>query len=81
VPAYPTAKLGTGHGTLEASFVTQVPFDRQSSSPNEVIRIRYDSFENLVAMGVVQRHPTPWPSPNPFPDSSNQQYVPNPPGG
>jgi hypothetical protein len=81
VPAYPSAKLGTGHGTLEASFVTQVPFNRLSSSPNEVIRIRYDSFDNLVAMGVVERRPAPWPSPNPFPDSGHQQYVPDPPGG
>jgi hypothetical protein len=61
--------------------VTEVPFNRLSSTPNEIIRIRYDSFENLVAMGVVERRPTPWPAPNPFPDSGNQQYVPDPPGG
>jgi len=80
-PALPTAKLGTGHGTLEASLVTQVPFDRLSNTPNEIIRIRYDSFENLVAMGVVERGPKPWSPPNPFPDSESQKYVPDPPGG
>jgi len=80
-PASPTAKLGTGHGTLEASFVQDVPFNRLSSTPNEIIRIRYDSFENLVAMGVVERHTAPWPLPNPFPDSETQKYVPDPPGG
>jgi hypothetical protein len=77
----PTPKLGTGHGTLEASFVQEVPFDRLSSTPNEIIRIRYDSFENLVAMGVVERRPAPWLAPNPFPDSETQKYVPDPPGG
>jgi hypothetical protein len=80
-PAYPTAKLGTGHGALEESVVHEVAFNRLSSTPNEIIRIRYDSFENLVAMGVVERHPTPWPLPNPFPDSGEQKYVPDPPGG
>jgi hypothetical protein len=80
-PALPTAKLGTGHGTLEASFVREVPFDRRSSTPAEIIRIRYDSVENLLAMGVIEHRPTPWSPPNPFPDSDNQKYVPDPPGG
>jgi len=80
-PALPMAKLGTGHGTLEASYVREVPFERLSSTPSEIIRIRYDSFENLVAMGVVERRPKPWSPPNPFPDSETQKYVPDPPGG
>ena len=80
-PPYPTAKLGTGHGTLEASLVQDVSFNRLSSTPNEIIRIRYDSFDNLVAMGVVERGPKPGSRPNPFPDSETQRYVPDPPGG
>jgi hypothetical protein len=73
-------KLGTGHGPREASYVQTTTFDRLSSTPNEVIKIRYDSFENLVAMGVVPSRP--WQSaPNPFPDSAMPRYVPDPPGG
>jgi len=75
----PAPKLGTGHGARETSYVQDTTFDRMSSTPNEVITIRYDSFENLVAMGVVPSRP--WQSvPNPFPDSA-PRYVPDPPGG
>ena len=78
--AAPAEKLGTGHGAREASYVQNTSFDRQSGTPNEIIKIRYDSFENLVAMGVVPSRPAWRPGPNPFPDSSST-YVPDPPGG
>lgn len=74
-------KLGTGHGEREWSQVSQTSFERAQSSPNETIRIRYDSYENLVAMGVIRepqypRHP--WQrTPNPFPE--NLGFVPDPP--
>jgi hypothetical protein len=74
-------KLGTGHGAREASYVQNTQFDRLSSTPNEIIKIRYDSFENLVAMGVVPSRPAWRPGPNPFPDSISPRYVPDPPGG
>lgn len=78
--AAPAPKLGTGHGPRETSYVQDTTFDRLSSTPNEVIKIRYDSYENLVAMGVVPSRP--WQSaPNPFPDSALPRYVPDPPGG
>jgi hypothetical protein len=78
--AVPAQKLGTGHGARESSYVQNTTFDRLSSTPNEVIKIRYDSYENLVAMGVVRSRP--WQSaPNPFPDSAAPRYVPDPPGG
>jgi hypothetical protein len=77
----PAEKLGTGHGAREASYVQNTRFDRLSSTPNEIIKIRYDSFENLVAMGVVPPRPAWPPAPNPFPDSSSPKYVPDPPGG
>ncbi len=77
----PAEKLGTGHGAREASYVQNTQFDRLSSSPNEVIKIRYDSFENLVAMGVVPSRPAWRSGPNPFPDSISPKYVPDPPGG
>src|SRR5690606_19529294 len=72
----PAPSLGTGHGRREHSVVTQVPFERAASRPDEVIRIRYDSLANLVAMGVAR----PLPQPRrvePFPDS-RVGYVPDP---
>jgi hypothetical protein len=74
----PAPKLGTGHGERESSYVTNTEFERESSTPAEVIRIRYDSHANLLAMGII---PTPrpvQPRPNPFPDSP-VGYVPDPP--
>jgi hypothetical protein len=76
----PAQKLGTGHGAREVSYVRDTTFDRLSSTPNELIKIRYDSYENLVAMGVVPTRPA-WQRPNPFPDSTLPRYVPDPPGG
>ncbi|HEY6620828.1 MAG TPA: hypothetical protein VIY68_14880 [Steroidobacteraceae bacterium] len=76
----PAPKLGTGHGARETSYVQDTTFDRLSNTPNELIKIRYDSYENLVAMGVVPARPA-WQRPNPFPDSPIQRYVPDPPGG
>jgi hypothetical protein len=76
----PEPKLGTGHGEREYSYITHTDFARQQPEPNEVIRIRYDSLDNLLAMGVIKRpRPVP-PTTNPFPGSPEQQYVPDPPG-
>jgi len=76
----PRAKLGTGHGEREYSYVNHTEFERQQQQPNEIIRIRYDSMENLLAMGVVKRpRPLP-PTMNAFPGSPQSQYVPDPPG-
>ncbi|MBV9344072.1 MAG: hypothetical protein JOZ03_03690 [Gammaproteobacteria bacterium] len=74
-------RLGTGHGTRESSYVTETLFERQQEHPSEVIRIRYDSLENLIALGVVHR-PRPTPArPEAFPGSNAaDRYVPDPPG-
>jgi hypothetical protein len=74
------SKLGTGHGEREYSYVRQTEFVRMQTQPNEVIRIRYDSLDNLLAMGVIKRAPSAPPIANPFPASPEQQYVPDPPG-
>jgi hypothetical protein len=76
----PEAKLGTGHGERESSYVSHTDFQRMQSQPNEVIRIRYDSFDNLVAMGVIARPRQSWPGVDPFPASPSRGYVPDPPG-
>ena len=52
-------KLGTGHGEREYSPTTQTAFERASSTPAEVVQVRYDSYANLVASGVIQRVPAP----------------------
>jgi hypothetical protein len=76
--ANPAPALGTGHGTRETSVVTQVPFQRESTRPNEVIRLRYDSRANLVALGVIREVTPPASRPQPFPAGSQPGYVPDP---
>ncbi len=73
-------KLGTGHGEREYSPVGHTVFVRMQPQPNEVIRIRYDSLENLLAMGIVKRQRPMPPSANPFPGGPGDSYVPDPPG-
>jgi hypothetical protein len=75
----PEPKLGTGHGDREYSYVTDTEFVRMQSSPNEVLRIHYDSRANLIAMGIIPRDRPPAPYSNPFPGSA-PSYVPDPPG-
>ncbi len=75
----PAPRLGTGHGERESSWVEHTEFERRSARPDEVIRIRYDSRENLIAIGVIPaQHPRP-PRPNPFPGTPQPGYVPDPP--
>jgi hypothetical protein len=74
----PTApRLGTGHGEREASRIGHTQFKRRSAQPDEVIRIRYDSRTNLIAMGVLPPD-GPDPHPLPFPGSTQRRYAPDP---
>lgn len=77
-PAASAPQLGTGHGERLASVVDHTDFDRASTVPSETIRIRYDSFEHLVAMGVIRPTPAVPSRPEPFPASASG-YVPDPP--
>ncbi len=72
----PTPKLGTAHGAREQSVVTRTQFIRKSDQPDEIIRIRYDSQANLVALGVIPS-PSLERGPNAFPGSP-LGYVPDP---
>lgn len=61
----PAAPLGTGHGRRETSRVRWVDFER-AGTPAETITIHYDSYRNLVALGVLtpyahHRNPDPFP--------------------
>lgn len=68
--------LGTGHGRSEWSQARMVSFERESSAPNETIALRYDRYENLVAMGIVPGPPIAR-SPDPFP--AWPRFAPDPP--
>jgi hypothetical protein len=74
-PAQRSPTLGTGHGRSEESQVTYTNFERASASPAEVITIHYDTYENLLAQGVIVQPPVyARPTPVPFPG----QFVPDP---
>lgn len=64
--------LGTGHGRSESSRVTYTSFERATAGPEEVVAIHYDTYANLVALGVI-RAPR-LATPTPFPG----QFVPDP---
>ena len=67
----------SGHGRSERDVVRWTHFERASERPAEVVTIRYDSRENLVAAGIIyERSNRP---PNPFPNSDRLSYVPDPP--
>jgi hypothetical protein len=72
----PATRLGTGHGEREHDAVGHTSFERRLR-PDEIIRIRYDSRENLVAMGVIRALPVP-PRPDPFPVPPEPRYAPDP---
>lgn len=63
-------RLGTGHGRRLDSGARYTEFERASDSPDEVIRIYYDSRRNLVARGIIprpsrrlaERQPDPFPA-------------------
>jgi hypothetical protein len=73
----PSAKLGTGHGRDEASRVTLVKFERESTVPAQTITLQYDRRENLVAMGVLPGPHYSQREPNPFPGAV--RFAPDPP--
>ena len=69
------------HAPREVCFEARAHGHRRQGYPQLIRRIEYDSYENLVAMGVI---PPSWgagPRPRPFPASPGGGYVPDPPGG
>jgi hypothetical protein len=72
--AAPRQSIGTAHGQREYSQVSTTQFERASQTPDEVLSVRYENRENLIALGVL---PRAWPEPRrpaPFPMS----FVPDP---
>jgi hypothetical protein len=66
-------KLGTGHGEREYSPTTQTRFERASSQPAEIVQVRYDSWQTLLASGVIPSPRTLPRTPDAFPS-----FVPDP---
>jgi hypothetical protein len=70
-------KLGTGHGASEWSVINMVNFVRATIAPQAVSAIEYDTWDHLVANGVIptdtHRHPRA------FPGEPRLSYVPDPP--
>jgi hypothetical protein len=75
VPSLSDQTLGTGHGQSESSRVTSTSFERAQERPDQVIAIRYDRRERLIAMGVIRDGHAP----RPFPESASTGFVPDPP--
>jgi hypothetical protein len=72
-------RLGTAHGEREYSQVSHTSFERASSTPDEIVSIQYDRYENLVAAGIIAPRRWERPRPLPFPGSHDPAYVPDPP--
>jgi hypothetical protein len=75
----PAPSLGTAHGEREYSYVAHTHFVRRQWQPDEIIHIRYDSLDNLIAMGIVRPHRYAGARPSPFPSTDASAYVPDPP--
>ena len=71
-------KLGTAHGVREWSVVNMTTFERATPYPQSIRQIEYDTYDHLVASGVIrppryaERRPRPFPS---DPDAAG--YVPD----
>ena len=72
-------RLGTGHGARETSYATTVAFERATSDPEEIVRVRYDSLDNLIAAGIVPRSYAAATPPHPRPFPLDEGFVPDPP--
>jgi hypothetical protein len=75
--AAPQPSLGTGHGRSESSYASYTQFERASTVPEQTISIYYDSYQNLLALGVPVGAPrvARW-QPDPFPDRG--RFTPDP---
>jgi hypothetical protein len=76
-PAPEDEKLGTAHGASEWSVIDTVSFDRATHEPQETTSIEYDTWDHLVAAGVIPRNTGHHPQA--FPGEPRLSYVPDPP--
>ncbi len=52
-PSAMAQQIGTGHGQRRYDPVTQTQFEREGTRPNQRIALYYDSYDALVARGVI----------------------------
>ena len=68
--------LGTGHGERQSSYAYRATFERMTHYPQQTSDIRYNSYENLVRMGVAPlRHEWRY---NERPQAFPNEFVPDP---
>jgi len=70
-------KLGTAHGASEWSAINMVNFVRATKEPQAISLIEYDTWDHLVAKGVIPGNSRPHPQA--FPGEPRLSYVPDPP--
>lgn len=75
----PQRRIGTGHGQREWSPVDQTSFQRASSRPAQVLQLRYEDPDTLVAMGILPRYPRYWNRSEDGPRAFPQGFVADPP--
>jgi hypothetical protein len=68
--------MGTGHGAREHSLAQHTTFNRASAVPAQILRLRYDDWNGLVARGVISSPCCMPDGPHAFPGG----FVPDPPG-
>ena len=73
-PSAMPQQIGTGYGERRYDPVTRTEFERESSRPNQLIALFYDSYEALVARGILSERGYR-AQPEPFPIG----FVPEPP--
>jgi hypothetical protein len=69
-------KLGTGHGVSEWSVINTVNFVRATNEPEAISTIEYDTWDHLVARGVIPADSGH--NPRAFPGEPRLSYVPDP---
>ena len=72
-------RLGTAHGAREWSVTRIVPFERATSYPQFTSQIEYDTYDHLVASGVIPTWRYGERRPRPFPTNPDGGFVPDPP--
>lgn len=73
-PSAMPQQIGTGHGERRYDPVAQTTFQRESARPNQRTALYYDSYEALLARGIIRDLPR-HAAPEPFPIG----FVPDPP--
>lgn len=68
-------QLGTGHGQRRWDAATTTEFEREGSSPNQVLSVWYDAREALAARGILPRH---WHRQDDAPAAFPIGFVPDP---